>query len=121
MKKRGFTLIELLGVIILLAIIAVIVVPVVKNIIKDAKTKTLEEQKYSIITSAKNWAIKNGDLLPDSDESIFVDMETLRTDGFLENKKIVDPITKKEMIGCVEIKYDNAYSQYDYKYVDECN
>ena len=41
--KRGFTLIELLAVIVILAIIALIAVPIVINIIEDAKKSSQEE------------------------------------------------------------------------------
>ena len=40
MKKKGFTLIELLAVILILAIIAVIVTPIISKIIDEAKTLT---------------------------------------------------------------------------------
>ena len=44
--KKGFTLIELLAVIVILAVIALIAIPIVMNIIEDAK-------KNSAINSAK--------------------------------------------------------------------
>lgn len=39
MNKKGFTLIELLAIIVILAIIAVITVPLILNIIEDARSK----------------------------------------------------------------------------------
>ena len=42
MKNKGFTLIELLAVIVILAIIALIAVPIILNIIGDAKEKSNE-------------------------------------------------------------------------------
>ena len=43
MKKNAFTLIELLAVIVILAIIALIAVPIILNIIEDAKKSSKEE------------------------------------------------------------------------------
>ena len=43
MKNKGFTLIELLGVIIILALVAVITTPVITGIIEDSKKKLLKE------------------------------------------------------------------------------
>ena len=51
MKKniKGFTLIELLAVIVILGVIAVIAVPIVKNITKDAKMKSFMNSARGII------------------------------------------------------------------------
>ena len=46
MNKKGFTLIELLAIIVILAIIAVITVPIILNIIDNAKSGA---EKDSII------------------------------------------------------------------------
>lgn len=46
MKEKGFTLIELLAIIVILAIIAVITVPIVLNIIDNAKIGTVRASAY---------------------------------------------------------------------------
>ena len=48
MKKKGFTLIELLAVIIILAVLALIVTPVISNVIKKSKENTA-------VVSAENY------------------------------------------------------------------
>ena len=48
-NKKGFTLIELLAVIVILGVIAVIAVPIVKNITKDAKMKSFMNSARGII------------------------------------------------------------------------
>jgi hypothetical protein len=77
----------------------------VRDILNDAKTKGLEKQKNSIIESTKNWAASNTDLLSENG-SILVQMETLKQEGFLENKIIKNPVTNKEMDACVLITYN---------------
>jgi len=119
-RKKGFTLIELLAVIVLLGILALISVPVVKNITNDAKQKGFEQQKSIVLKGAKNWAIKHTDLLPEDSSSILVKMDTLKKEGFLENRVITNPVNKSEMNGCVEISYDANFNQYEYEYNDEC-
>ena len=58
-NKKGFTLIELLAVILILAIIALIAIPVVTNIINDAKKHALKDSAYGIINSADLYYAKN--------------------------------------------------------------
>ena len=121
MGKRGFTLIELLGVIVLLGVVSVITVPIVGDAVETSKQKTLEKQINVILESAKSWATKNTDLLPEDDSLLLIDIETLKRDGFLENKMIVNPVTKEEMIGCTKITYDIDFNQYKYEYIEKCS
>ena len=54
MKKRnGFTLIELLAVIIVLAIIALIAMPIIFNVIENAKIKAMENSAYGLIDAVR--------------------------------------------------------------------
>jgi len=120
-KKKGFTLIELLAVVIIIGLIALISVPVINNIVKGAKQKTLDKQISVVLESAKNWAIKNIDLLPENSGSILVKMDTLKKNGYLENKTITNPIDKSEMNGCAEILYNANAKQYEYEYNETCS
>ncbi len=54
MKKKGFTLIELLAVIIILAIIALITVPVIMNIIEKVRKGAAEDSTYNYIKAVEN-------------------------------------------------------------------
>lgn len=56
MRKKGFTLIELLAVIVILAIIALILVPVITNIIEGVREKAAEQSVNSYIEAANNAA-----------------------------------------------------------------
>lgn len=53
MERKGFTLIELLAVIVILAIIALIAVPVIMNIIANARKSAAADSAYSIINAGK--------------------------------------------------------------------
>lgn len=71
MKQRGFTLIELLAVIVILAIIALIITPVVLGIINDSKIqsrkKSIELYKRAIQTAVSSYMITNDGDLPTID------------------------------------------------------
>ena len=122
MKKiNGFTLVELLAVIILLGLISAIGIPTVKNITRDAKQKGYEKQVATVLESAENWGTENTELLPKVSGSILVKMDTLKKEGFLENKEIINPVEKSEMNGCAEIIYNSEFNQYEYKYIKNCN
>ena len=57
-NKKGFTLIELLAVIVVLAIIALIVTPIVSNIVKSVKLSSLKTSAYGLIESAKLYSMQ---------------------------------------------------------------
>lgn len=52
--KNGFTLIELLAVIVILAIILLIAMPIILNVINDAKKGAFESTSYGLIKTAEN-------------------------------------------------------------------
>ena len=52
-KRKAFTLIELLAVIIVLAIIALIAMPIIFNVIENAKVRALENSTYGVIDSVR--------------------------------------------------------------------
>ena len=45
-KVKGFTLIELLAIIVILAVIAVITVPIILNVIDNAKKGSIKDSAY---------------------------------------------------------------------------
>ena len=59
MKKKGFTLIELLAVIIVLAIIALIAMPIIFNVIENAKVKSLENSAYGVVDAVRLQYMEN--------------------------------------------------------------
>lgn len=115
MEKNGFTLVELLAVIVVLAIISLITVPVIIKIISNAENNTYEKQVQTIEQSAEKWSVKQS--LPTEDGSfIYVDLKSLKEEGYLKDEPIINPISNQEMIGRVKITYDIEYNQYEYEY-----
>ena len=49
MKRKGFTLIELLGVIVVLAVIAIITTPVILGVIEKSKKGALQSSGYGLV------------------------------------------------------------------------
>jgi len=75
-KNRGFTLIELLAVIVILAIILLIVMPIVLNVINDARRGAFKATAMGLVKTAENQYMENrlsGD--PTAVDYIFVDWE----------------------------------------------
>lgn len=58
-KKKGFTLLELLGVIILVAVIALITIPIVLNVIGKTKHGAFKDSVYGLMDSAEFYYAKN--------------------------------------------------------------
>ena len=59
MLNKAFTLIELLGVLILLAIIALITIPIIDNSIKTSRQRALENTIASIEDAAYQYSVQN--------------------------------------------------------------
>ena len=114
---NGFTLAELLAVIVILGVITIIVFPAVNKTIKQSKEGTYEEQKNTIIRNAKRWSVENADQLSE-DRSIYLSIDQLKREGYMENKDVVNPLTEEIMDGCIRISYDEEYNQYNYSYMD---
>jgi prepilin-type N-terminal cleavage/methylation domain-containing protein len=55
MKKKGFTLIELLAVIVILAVIAIIVTPMIASTVNSAKSSSLKASASGIIDAAEQY------------------------------------------------------------------
>ena len=82
--KRGFTLVELLGVLIVLAIIALITIPIINKSLKDNKERLYNSQLEEIASAAEKWAYKNINLLPtENGEIVTVTLLTLKESGDL--------------------------------------
>ena len=122
MKKsnKGFTLIELLSVIVVICIIASIASAIVVGYINSTNADMLENQKNNIIKASKDWAVKNTHELDEYHlNNTYVSISDLKSEGFLENKNITNPVTKENMSGCVIISYVKSSKSYSYEYKEE--
>jgi|GEM_PF-2552105 len=118
-RNKGFTLIELIAVITILAVIALITVPIVNKAIIKSKEKALETQKETIVDAAKKYALENIEVLPEYDlGQKLIRISDLVRDGYLE-KNPIDPVTNQEMTDCVKVTYDQTKNKYIYNY-GEC-
>ena len=115
--KKGFTLVELLAVIIILGIIALITFPIVDKSIENSKQAALERTIDSILDAAHDYSIQNK--LGYSTEENTLSLDQLKNSGFLE-VEIINPVTNKEMQGCVLYKWDEVNKQYVFRYDEEC-
>ena len=65
MKRKGFTLIELLGVIVVLAVIALITIPVILGVIEKARKEAFRDSVYGIMASTDIYIAGNYDVTND--------------------------------------------------------
>lgn len=123
MKKKGFTLIEILAVIVVLGLLAAIITPTVNKLLGDSEEQLEKEQINKIITATKKYVVENSNILPDinSDKEVIIKTTTLIEKGVINGDKIINPNTKNEIDGCVKIKYDKNYNQYNYEYSEQCD
>lgn len=85
--KKGFSLIELLAVILLLALIILIAIPIIFNLVDDAKKGAFEATGNGLIKTAENNFLRRK-LSGDNERVVYV-FETV--DG--ETEQIVSPST----------------------------
>lgn len=114
-KKRGFTLTELIGIIVILAVIALITVPSYNSVRK----KTLEKQYKNLITlietEAVKFAAKRGSSLTNVQE--LIDEGYLETD---DGTYIFNPVNK-EKLNCNLIELNYKDGNYNSKFLEEKN
>ena len=120
MKNKGFTLMELLGVIMILAILALITFPPIIEEIKKSKSEIKGTTKVLIIDAAKDYYednINNYELI--EGVTYCININTLSEQGYL-NKKIKDEnLNDINTSKNVKLVYHNA--KFDYDVVDTCN
>ena len=113
----GFTLVELLGVLIVLAVIALITFPIVDSVIKNSREQSYDRTVESIIEAANNYSTV-GDLGYSTEKKPLY-LEDIKQYGLLDSS-IINPITEEEMTGCIWYSWDPVYNQYNFEYDSEC-
>lgn len=120
MKNKGFTLVELLAVLVILAIIAMIVTPIVSGVIQDSGEKVYKEQVKTIIRSAQKWALANSNSLSTTDGAVYnLSLSDLKNSAYYDDVTVQNPDTKEEMNGCIIITYRESSQDYKYEYKEQ--
>ena len=115
--NNGFTLIELLGVLIILAVIALITFPIIDNAIKNSREKSLDRTIDAIEEAAYRYSIENDIGYPTEKQALY--LSEIQSKGFLETP-IINPVTNEELSGCVWYHWETNYNQYIFEYDGEC-
>src|SRR5574344_737954 len=118
MSKKGFTLVELIGVIVILALLALLITPTVNKLLKEQKQKVYDAQMKIVLNAAKNYVADKQDTLDISSSGLVLSVSDLYNNGYLNKDKVINPSTNKEFKNCILVKWDDSYNQYNYKYVD---
>lgn len=125
MNNKGFTLVELLGVIVLLALIALITIPNISSAIKKGREDADNQTKENIVLAAKNWALDNKSSLPTtSNQTHKVTINNLQSGGYID-KNLKLPSTGNNLEStCVIItntgKTTKGINKYKYEYSENC-
>ena len=114
--KKGFTLIELLAVIVILSIIALITVPILLNVIDNAKIGTLRNSAYGIIESAdlyfaQNFGKEQESILFEFSNGEQISEKKLSFKGKIDNGKVVLNKDNKVLL-CIDNGKNYAYKSY---------
>ena len=117
-NSKGFTLAELLGVIIILAVIALIATVSITSSMKKTKDELYNLQIENIINGAKTWASGNVFKLPENDgETIYLTLAELKQAGFVE-KDITNPLTNELFSDQLQVKITKVDNNYNYEIVE---
>jgi prepilin-type N-terminal cleavage/methylation domain-containing protein len=96
--KKGFTLVELLAVIVILGVIAIIVIPKIKDALFKSQDEAYNMLLVSIENKANDYAMDNN--IPSSitqGSPVTVTLQQLVDSDYLEVKDLVDPRTSRDI------------------------
>ena len=86
MKKNGFTLTEVLGVLVLLALLALLITPIISKAIKNNRQKLYDIQIKKIEQAAKDYSIKHIDVLPEEGNITYITLGEIKRSGVLQEE-----------------------------------
>lgn len=123
-NKNGFTLIELLAVIVILAVIALIAVPIIMDVINDAKKGSAKDSMYSYVKAVElsttrqlkpdtdllsgTYTIKDGDLYSGATKVLDVELKGTRP---VNGVGTID--LEKGQVISADLKFDDYCIKYD--------
>lgn len=117
-NTNAFTLIELLAVLIVLAVIAMITVPIVTKKMDESERKLCVTQYQNILKAARSYGAEHNTDLGDGKT---ITLQDLIKEGYLDSKEIKDPVTNEKISSDFQIqiqKKSGAYSNYEYSFPD---
>ncbi len=118
--KKGFTLVELIGVVIILALIALLAFPPILNSIIKTKTELSDASKEILYNATNLYVSENLNDFPKRNGNIFcVTLNTLSSKEYLPTK-VYDSVTGEEISqdSLIEVKVEN--NNYTYNMNNEC-
>ncbi|MCI8544969.1 MAG: type II secretion system protein [Bacilli bacterium] len=118
MKQRGFTLAELLGVITILAVVALLAIPMVSRNIARGKQNLYKIQMENIKKAAGDWMAKHALEIPEESINTSITLGCLKAEGILE-VSIENPITGAQFPNDMIVKIKSGSNQYIYEVVED--
>ena len=120
MKNKGFSLIELLGVITVLALLALITIPIANKVIQEIREKADISQQKLIIDGAKLWVNDNSNLLSDEVGQVYIlSVQTIQTSNYLTSKQVQD-LNNSTSLENACVKITTEEHRYSYEFVKNC-
>ena len=108
MKKRGFTLIELLAVVVILAIIALIITPVISDLIESSRFASAVDSVLAYVAEANNQAAVSDEVTIGGFEGYSLDLSN--------NNRLETGVTDSEL---AKINYKGKGPSYVYLHFDD--
>lgn len=118
--KKGFTLTELIGVVIILALLALLSFPSILKMMKGTKIELSEASKEILYNATDNYIKDNPNAFFRNNGNVYcISVETLTKNNYLSTK-IYDSTTGNELPqdSLVEAKYD--HDKFDYVLNNDC-
>lgn len=121
MKKKGFTLIELIGVIILVAVVAIMAVPPILNLVRGSKDEISGATEEILLTAADLYTSRYSSVYRKTDGYVYcVTLQELVDDNILE-APVVDAITGNEIPLTRVVEATVTGKLFEFKFNDACS
>ena len=120
-KSKGFTLIELIGVIVIVALLALLITPLVNNVLTSSKSKLYKNTLKNIELSAKDWFIDEDNIekLPGNVENCYINLSELKSEGVVDldikNPETGNPLDDTQ----INVLVKKVGKSYEFKVVDD--